>query len=187
MHRAVKVFGNGQARILTSAEVHKLFEYGLTTERDRALFGICLYTACRVSEALSLHTSDVKPQCIVFRKIHTKGKLRTREVDLLEPLAAILADYHPQSDRMFPGKHGIRETMSRGTADKILRDACTRVGLDGVSTHSFRRTALTIMSSASIPLRTIQEISGHHDLGVLQRYLAVSPEQRRDAVSKIRF
>ncbi|WP_345940639.1 hypothetical protein [Nostoc sp. UIC 10630] len=30
------------------------------------------------------------------------------------------------------------------------------MGVEGVSTHSFRRTALTQMSSAGIPLRTIQ-------------------------------
>ena len=77
--------------------------------------------------------------------------------------------------------------MTRFTADKILRDACKIVGLFGVSTHSFRRTALTMMSSAGIPLRVIQEISGHNDLGTLQRYLEVSPEQKRKAVAAIEF
>jgi integrase/recombinase XerD len=36
-------------------------------------------------------------------------------------------------------------------------------------------------------LRVIQEISGHHDLGTLQRYLEVSPEQKRNAVAAIGF
>ncbi|MCC5669463.1 hypothetical protein LC653_37930 [Nostoc sp. CHAB 5784] len=36
-------------------------------------------------------------------------------------------------------------------ADKILRDACKRIGVEGVSTHSFRRTARAQMSSAGIP------------------------------------
>ncbi|WP_399313343.1 tyrosine-type recombinase/integrase [Trichocoleus sp. FACHB-262] len=47
----------------------------------------------------------------------------------------------------------------------------------GVSTHSFRRTALTQMSSAGVPLRVIQEISGHRSLQALQRYLEVSELQ----------
>jgi integrase/recombinase XerD len=72
-------------------------------------------------------------------------------------------------------------------ADKILKAACDRVGLVGASTHSFRRTALTMMFSAGIPLRVIQEISGHNDLGTLQRYLEVTPEQRRNAVAVIGF
>ncbi|MDJ0573014.1 MAG: hypothetical protein QNJ53_28805 [Pleurocapsa sp. MO_192.B19] len=36
---------------------------------------------------------------------------------------------------------------------------------------------------ADIPLRHIQEISGHNDLGTLQRYLEVSPEQQKQTVS----
>ncbi|MEP1079972.1 site-specific integrase [Leptolyngbya sp. PL-A3] len=32
---------------------------GLPTDRDRALFGICLYTTARVNEACSLHAADV--------------------------------------------------------------------------------------------------------------------------------
>jgi len=77
--------------------------------------------------------------------------------------------------------------MTRFAADKILRNACKRVGLVGVSTHSFRRTALTMMSSAGVPLRHIQEISGHNELGTLQRYLEVTSEQRKKAVSVIGF
>ncbi len=68
-----------------------------------------------------------------------------------------------------PGMRGRFVTWTRFAADKILRDACIRVGLEGVSTHSFRRAALTMMSSAGIPLRVIQEILGHNDLGTLQR------------------
>jgi integrase/recombinase XerD len=41
------------------------------------------------------------------------------------------------------------------------------------------------MCSAGIPLRHIQEISGHNDLGTLQRYLEVSPEEKRKALSAI--
>lgn len=52
---------------------------------------------------------------------------------------------------------------------------------------SFRRTALTQMSSAAILLHHIQEISGRNNLGTLQRYLKVSPDQRKKAVSVIRF
>jgi integrase/recombinase XerD len=43
------------------------------------------------------------------------------------------------------------------------------------------------MSTAGIPLRHIQEISGHTDLWVLQQYLEVTPEQRRKAGAVIGF
>lgn len=46
-----------------------------------------------------------------------------------------------------------------------------------MSTHSFRRTALTQMSNAGIPLRVIQEISEHRNLKQLQRYLEMDDGQ----------
>jgi integrase/recombinase XerD len=183
----MKVNGNGRAKILTSDELRRLFTDGFTSDRDRALFGICLYTGCRVSEALKLQTTDIKGETLTFRKSTTKGKLKTRAVEIEPGLAAILAAYHPKPGAMFPGVRGVTERLTRYAADKILRVAAKRVQLEGVSTHSFRRTALNQMSSANIPLRHIQEISGHNDLGTLQRYLEVSPEQRRKALSVIGF
>ena len=184
----MKVAGNGQGKILTAEELRLLFTSGLRSPRDRALFGICLFTGCRVSEALALQTSDLKGETLTFRKSTTKGKLKTRVVDIQPGLAQLLADYRPaRPGALFPGMRGISPTLTRSMADKILKSACFRVGLEGVSTHSFRRTALTMMSSAGIPLRVIQEISGHNDLGTLQRYLEVTPEQRRRAVAVIGF
>lgn len=183
----MKVNGNGQGKILTSEELRRLFTSGFTSPRDRALFGICLFTGCRVSEALKLETTDIKGGTLTFRKSTTKGKLKTRTIEIEAGLAAMLADYQPKPGAMFPGKRGLTLYMTRFMADKILRAACARVGIEGVSTHSFRRTALTQMSNAGIPLAHIQQISGHNDLGTLQRYLAVTPEQRRKALSTIGF
>ena len=59
------------------------------------------------------------------------------------------------------------------------------MGIIGVSTHSFRRTALTQMSNAGIPLRVIQEISGHRNLEQLQKYLEVSDSQILGAASTL--
>ena len=183
----MKVAGNGQGKILTPEELKLLFAEGFVRERDRALFGICLFTGCRVSEALALQTSDIKGGTLTFRKSTTKGKLKTRVVDIQPGLAQLLAEYPTSLGALFLGMRGRSLTLTRFTADKILKAACDRVGLVGVSTHSFRRTALTMMSSAGIPLRVIQEISGHNDLGTLQRYLEVSPEQKRNAVAAIGF
>lgn len=183
----MKVAGNGQGKILTPDELRQLFTDGLRTPRDRALFGICLFTGCRVSEALALQTTDIKGGTLTFRKSTTKGKLKTRSVDIQPGLAALLAEHQPPSGALFPGMRGRTLTLTRFMADKILRDASKRVGLEGVSTHSFRRTALTMMANAGVPLRVVQEISGHNDLGTLQRYLEVSPDQKRQAVAVIGF
>ena len=187
-HEAMKVDGNGQGKVFSPEELRLLFSEGLRSPRNRALFGICLFSGCRVSEALALQTTDIRGGAVTLRKSITKGKLKTRSVDIQPGLAVLLAEYQPPHSpgALFPGMRG-RATLSRFMADKILKDACDRVGIEGASTHSFRRTALTMMSSAGIPLRVIQEISGHSDLGNLQTYLEVSPEQKRNAALVINF
>lgn len=75
----------------------------------------------------------------------------------------------------------------KASADRILREACERVGIEGVSTHSFRRTALTRMSDSGIPLRHIQSISGHRTLAALERYLGVTDQQKENAIATLDF
>ena len=64
----MKVAGNGQGKVLTAAELERLFSEGLVNLRDRTLFAICLFTGCRISEALALQVTDIKNKTITFRK-----------------------------------------------------------------------------------------------------------------------
>lgn len=183
----MKIKGNGRAKFLTTDELRRLFA-AFKSERDRTLFAICLFTGCRISEALGLNTTDIQENTITFRKGITKGKLHTRCIPIPNQLRSFLASYHPKkAGPLFPSRNGDKERLDRGSADRILRAACKKVGLRGVSTHSFRRTALTQMSNAGVPLSHIQRVSGHSDLGTLQRYLEVSDEQVRKAVDTIGF
>jgi integrase/recombinase XerD len=191
---AVKVDRHGQSKILTHAEIQWLFEEGLVENplRDRALFAICLYSACRVNECVTLHVKDVYDRsgrirpALMIRKGHTKGKLDTRTIPVIEDLRSILQAYRPpeKGDFLFPGRNG-RAHLHPDSASHILRKACQRIGLEGVSTHSFRRTALTQLSNAGIPLRVIQQISGHRTLDELYKYLEVGEEQVRGAMSAL--
>ncbi|MEG4225452.1 site-specific integrase [Microcoleus sp. N9_B2] len=191
----MKIEGHGQAKILAQEEIELLFNEGLQTDRDRTLFGVCLYTACRVAEACSLSVIDiyttkgnVRPT-INFRKHNTKGKLQTRTIPVIEDLRSLLTSWRPHAGQtyLFPGRHPSHhwKHLHSNSADRILREAFVRTGIEGASTHSFRRTALTQMSNAGIPLRVIQEISGHSNLEQLQRYLEVKPEQVRGAIASL--
>lgn len=182
----MKTRGNGQARILTKEEIDLIFGELLDRPRNALIFAICYYTGCRISEALTLQATDINSGYITFRKENTKGKLESRTV----PISKQLQEYFylvriPESGAIFPGRRGQREYLSRAHADRIFRDCCKRLGIKGASTHSFRRSALTYMYRSGIPLRTIQEISGHHNLGTLQRYLEVDSEDLKKAIACI--
>lgn len=186
----MKLNGYGRARVLSSSEIDKLFAWGLSSKRDQALFGICLHTGCRISEALAITVKDIQAGYITLKKCVTKGKRRTRMIPINDSLQglleAYLREYKPKSF-LFPSHYNAKthQHMTRAAADLILKTACQRVGLVGVSTHSFRRTALTRMHNAGVPLRVIQEISGHSSLETLQRYLEVTDQQIVDAVKVI--
>lgn len=192
----MKVDRHGKAKILTQEEIELLFNEGFTVNppRDRALFAVMLYTACRVREAVQLLVRDVYDSkreirpFILFRKGNTKGKLATRTIPVIEELRFWLSQHdivHYQS-YLFKGRDCLgRKFLSPDSAAWILREACKKVGIEGASTHSFRRTALTQMSNAGIPLRIIQEISGHRTLDELYKYLEVQESQVVGAVSSL--
>lgn len=183
---------HGQAKVLSATEIEALF-LALESARDKALFGVCLYTGCRISEACSLLTEDVYARpgellpTLTIRRANTKGKVATRQIPIHSQLRDYLLQYQPGQVYLFPGRHRHHGHLNPRSADAILREAIQRAGLVGVSTHSFRRTALTQLSAAGVPLRVIQEISGHRSLAVLQRYLEVGPGQVASAIQALQF
>lgn len=179
----MKISGNGQAKILSPRELDQLFEMGFQTDRDRALFGVMRFCGCRVSEAVQLDVDDVQGGVITLRKCNTKGAIATRTIPIHPQLKLLLANHDaPRQGYLFPGRYGIGH-LHRAQVDRILRSACDRLNIKGVSTHSFRRSALTQMHNEGVPLRVIQRISGHSSLATLQKYLEVSDGQMLDAIA----
>jgi integrase/recombinase XerD len=189
--QAMKVNRHGRAKILTQQEIQLVFASGFHKERDKTLFAVCLFSACRIREACTLLTEDIYTpngqvrQRLIIRKANTKGKLSTRSIPVIDDLRRILNEYYDKAGDVYLFGGRSDGHISEDSAARILRQACFAVGIIGVSTHSFRRTALTQMSNAGIPLRVIQEISGHRNLDQLQKYLEVSDEQVLGAASSL--
>ena len=88
---------------------------GLDNDRDRMLFGVCLFSACRIRECVTLLTGDVytpkgevRP-LFVIRKSNTKGKLATRSIPVIEDLRRLLSDHYRLAgyDYLFPVNRNI--------------------------------------------------------------------------------
>jgi integrase/recombinase XerD len=193
----MKINRFGKAEILNPQEITLLFSEGFVKPRDRALFGVCLYAAARINESCTLLKGDVIGATrvrskLIIRAYNTKGGQDTREIQLHPRLKEFLEEYSIElkgrNPHLFPGRHGLGH-IHKASADRILREALRRVELDeqGISTHSFRRTALSTMSDAGIPLRHIQSVSGHRSLSALERYLGVTEAQKENAISTLVF
>jgi integrase/recombinase XerD len=185
------LIGLGNGRGMEAISLLSYME-GLPTDRDRALFGICLYTTARVNEACSLHTADVYGtdgrvrDRITFRRATTKGKQETRSVPVSPELRELLSGYRSDRPYLFPGRWG-RGHICPESADAILRAAFKRLGIEGASTHSFRRTAITWMHNERVPIKHIQSISGHKSLSALQRYIDVTEKDKEMAIATLSF
>ena len=160
---------NGQAEVLSESQLTALLD--VLSSQYRALFAICYYSSCRISEALKLEAGDIIGDRIVFRAATTKTK-KTREVKIPSKLRQILKQAElPAIGYLFPGRFGAH--LSRQAADLVLRRACEQIGLHGASTHSFRRTGITKLHDMGVPLRRIQARTGHVSLGNLALYIDV--------------
>lgn len=176
---AGKVDRHGAAAVLTEAELDALLE-AAPGPRHRCLWSIQRWTAARIGEALQLRWGDVNGS-ITFRKGTTKAQ-RTRQVPMGARLGAELERYreawaaehsHPpaKDEVLFPAKGSTTSPMTRQAADLALRKTCAELGLEGVSTHSFRRSTATSLVRRGTPLHVIQRVTGHQSLGSLGHYL----------------
>lgn len=76
-----------------------------------------------------------------------------------------------------------RQHISTRAVDQQVRKACTQLGYQGVSTHTFRRSYLTYLyRDVGMSLKEIQQISGHRTQAALEEYLDIS---REDANRKL--
>lgn len=184
----------GQAKILSSKEIDSVFKL-LESSRDRLIFGLGIYTGMRIGEIIRLQQDQIFTTDGGVRYQVTVKRLKKRstvysDIPVHPKLRTLLKDYtkHLKQGRwLFPSSESVEGHISRARAHQILAEVFETLKLDGASTHSMRRSCLTYLSRAGIPLRTIQEISGHSNLGQLQSYLQVDPEDKHKAINLLKY
>ena len=170
----MKVAGCGQGKVLTPEEFSKIKQH--IHFKYQVFFDIMWMSGARVSEICKLRFVDIVNGTLIIRKCNTKGKSETREIPIPQSLINKIDRLPKENGFMFAGMGG-NNHITRYTIDKVLRCACKECGLEGISTHSFRRTTITQLSRNSVSLRVIQKISGHRNLNVLQNYVDVDESE----------
>ncbi len=190
---------NGQAEILTDAELDRIFR-NLKSREHKLFFVIARFTGERLGAIARLKFSDVYDvqgnplKEITFpasiRKASPDGTRSTRQIFIFQRLADGLEAYRPKDcDRLwlFPSsiKDGCPITWS--AADKWLRSAIERTGLEhrGISGHSLRRSFITKLYESGMDIHNIQQITGHKSLAVLQKYIGKNPAKLKQALSAV--
>ncbi len=164
--------------------------------KHRLIIDIARYTGERMGALVQLKVSDVYAdpaksiplEMITYRKRTRKaspdGSCQTRQVPVHPELAESLRNYSPPLDGyLFPGKEpGTHLTFDM--ADKFLNQAIVRAGLEhvGISTHSFRVTAITKLVQSGADLSAVQAFTGHHSVAMVGRYVASDADRLKAVV-----
>lgn len=187
-----------QAKTLNMQELDKVLEsvrWNKYPERDRIMILISFWSGMRVGEIASLKISDVlgsdgniKSE-VRLTPEQTKGS-RHRKVLLGEKLKEELAVYikgigkKPYDYPLIPSQQGIGFFNPNALVQKF-KSIYERAGVYGASSHSGRRTFITMLANKGTSVRVLQALAGHRHIGTTQRYIDVNEELMREAIERI--
>ncbi len=132
--------------------------------RDIVIFA--MLTGARLSEILSLTWGnvDMRRRIVSFRKTKS-GKVR--HVPVNPDLYAVLMRLEPSADPatlLFPPE------WNGGRVAMAFRRVAQRAGLKGFRFHDLRHDFCSWLTMRGVPMRAVQQLAGHADLRMTQRY-----------------
>jgi integrase/recombinase XerD len=184
----------GKAIVFKEKDIQNIFQV-IPSPRNKLLFAIGVYAGLRIGEIICLETDQVLTENGSVRNKLVVKRLKKRatvysDIPIHPKLRSYIREYALSTTLgtwLFPSRRSESGHIERVQGHYILRSAYDALRIDGSKTHSMRRTFLTTLSRMKVPLRTIQEMSGHSSLSQLQAYLDVDPEDTRDAVHRLRY
>lgn len=160
----------------------------------RTMILTALKTGMRVGELLVLQWDcvDLVAGRVVVRRSDWRGHVgppknrRTREIPLSPMLLeALKAHRHLKGDLVFcPDGEGGRPFRENELRRPLYR-ASRRAGLRRIGWHVLRHTFASHLVMRGVPLKAVQELLGHSTMEMTMRYAHLSPDVRRDAVTRL--
>jgi integrase/recombinase XerD len=185
-----------QAKTLSEAEIKRVLSVIAQTRhanRNRIAFMLSYLAGLRACEISSLTIGSVldtngKPKSEVhLSQSMTKGKKgRTIIISerLQKELSRFIATLSPQTPSLpLISSQKSNRPFSANTLVQLFRKIYADAGIDGASSHSGRRTFITVLASKGIGARVLQKLAGHSSLAVTQLYIDVSPQMLTEAVN----
>lgn len=188
-----------QAKTLTQTELRRVLDYVATRKhaaRNRAIIMTTFLSGMRVGEVASLTYCDVVDSSgtvkaeIRLSAAQTKGN-HARIVFVNERLRKELElycrSYIPTNlnQKLFYSQKASSNGFSANTLTQFFHYLYKRVGIDGASSHSGRRTFITNLASKGIGVRVLMSLAGHRSITTTQAYIDVNDEMKRRAVELV--
>jgi site-specific recombinase XerD len=174
---------NKQERYMNDAQLGNLLEV-LRTDSCRSVCLITMFllaTGCRLNEALSSCWSQVDKDKRVFRVSASNSKSkRMRPVPLNETALNVLSqlDTEGKYEHLFINKKTEKPYVNIAKVWEKLR---SKAGLPHLRLHDLRHQAASNLINSGSSLYIVQQILGHSDPSVTQRYAHLSMKSLNDA------
>lgn len=186
-----------QAKTLTPQEIDQVLHYIAQRSyamRNRVMFLTGLWSGMRVGEIASLSVGDVRNTDGTVRAEirltaeQTKGR-QPRTVFLPQKLRDELQVYFEMRG-MVPATNPLfitagRKRFSANVMAQHFHYLFKRAGIAGASSHSMRRSFITLLASRGIGVRVLAELAGHRSIAVTQKYIDVNDDMKRNAVEMV--
>ena len=175
--------------VLDMNEVKRMYAFDLSEnkrlERVRDVFTLGCLTGMRYSDYKRIKRENIVKEVIRMREV--KDKSKTLEIPLSSWAKEILEKYNYNlpviSEQKF--REYIKETARLvGFTEQVIE--ASRIGniikeenkrrCDLISTHTARRTFITIMKNKGVPDKVIMKITGHKYLSSFHRYYKPNEE-----------
>ncbi len=188
-----------QAKTLNQQELRRVLDYTATRKhsiRNRALVLTSFLSGMRVGEIASLRYSDVvSADGNIKNEIHltaeqTKGNEgRTVFVNdrLRKELESYIATHKPinVNRKFFYSQKSTSDGFTANTLTQYFHYLYKRVGIDGASSHSGRRSFATNIASKGVGIRVLQKLLGHKNIQTTSVYIYASDDMLRKAVELV--
>ena len=185
-----------QAKTLNETEVRRVLDYVATRKhaaRNRAVVMTTFLGGMRVGEVASLRCKDVidadgsirnEIRLSAEQTKGSEGRVVFVNERLLRELKLYVKTIWPAKPeaKLFYSQKSDMDGFTANTLAQFFHHLYKRVGIEGASSHSGRRTFLTKMASKGVGVRVLMTLAGHKNISTTQRYLDVNDDMLRKAV-----
>lgn len=141
-------------------------------------------TGMRIGDILSLTMANIKKDGCRHRLDIIEQKTgKARQFTVPTDVYAFLSEYAmnkgiKKEDKLF--------TIGERAVQKQLAIVCNYLGIEGVSTHSFRKTfATTVYTDSNYDIVLVQKLLQHSNASTTQRYIGISSKRVEEALQTI--
>lgn len=152
------------------------------SERNYILFVTGINSGLRISDILPLKVKDAKRPYFDIRELKTRKQKRIQITPSLKKELNLYIEGREDHEYLFKSREGLNKPIGRSQAYKILRAAAEYVNLDGIGTHTLRKTFGYHFYLQTKDVAMLQEIFNHSSPNITLRYIGINQDSMDKAM-----